>query len=592
MSLADAVAHLSPERWEKANRQLIRKALAEFAHERLITPEPVGKDGDLYVVRSDDGLTRYRFTAIRRALDHWQVDADSISRHRDGAELPLAALEFFIELQKSLGLSEAILPVYLEEISSTLSGTCYKLTKPQLPVAELVTSDFQAIETGMTEGHPCFVANNGRLGFGVHEYLSYAPETASPVRLVWLAAHRSRAAFTAGVGIEYESFLRDELGSVTLNRFRDTLLEKGLDPDNYLLIPVHPWQWWNKLTVTFAAEVARGHLVCLGEGDDEYLAQQSIRTFFNRSNPEKHYVKTALSVINMGFMRGLSAAYMEATPAINDWLAQLIDNDPVLKSTGLSIIRERAAVGYRHLEYEAATGRYSPYRKMLAALWRESPVSSLRDGESLATMASLVHLDHEGASFAGALIERSGLTPVQWLRRYLRAYFTPLLHSFYAYDLVFMPHGENVILVLKDGVVERAIYKDIAEEIAVMDPDAVLPPTVERLRVEVPEDKKLLSIFTDVFDCFFRFLASNLAAEGVLEEDDFWRTVAEVTREYQDSAPELADRFRQYDMFAPEFSLSCLNRLQLRDNEQMVDLADPSGALQLVGTLKNPIAGF
>ncbi|MEV0734443.1 IucA/IucC family siderophore biosynthesis protein [Streptomyces sp. NPDC050549] len=592
MTLADAVAHLSPERWEKANRQLIRKALAEFAHERLITPEPAAQDRDLYVVRSDDGLTRYRFTATRHALDHWQIDADSITRHRDGTELPLAALEFFIELQESLGLSEAILPVYLEEISSTLSGTCYKLTKPQIPVAELVTSDFQAIETGMTEGHPCFVANNGRLGFGIHDYLSYAPETASPVRLLWLAAHRSRAAFTAGVGIEYESFVKGELGSATLDRFGATLTDRGLHPDDYLLIPVHPWQWWNKLTVTFAAEVARGHLVCLGEGDDEYLAQQSIRTFFNRSNPEKHYVKTALSVINMGFMRGLSAAYMEATPAINDWLAQLIENDPVLKSTGLTIIRERAAVGYRHLEYEAATDRYSPYRKMLAALWRESPVPSLRDGESLATMASLVHLDHEGASFAGALVERSGLAPVEWLRRYLRAYFTPLLHSFYAYDLVFMPHGENVILVLKDGVVQRAIYKDIAEEIAVMDPDAVLPPTVERLRVEVPEDKKLLSIFTDVFDCFFRFLAANLAAEGVLEEADFWRTVAEVTREYQDSAPELADKFRQYDMFAPEFSLSCLNRLQLRNNEQMVDLADPSGALQLVGTLKNPIAGF
>lgn len=88
MSLADAVAHLSPERWEKANRLLIRKALAEFAHERLISPELADKDSDLYVVRSDDGLTRYRFTAIRRALDHWQVDADSITRHRDGVELP------------------------------------------------------------------------------------------------------------------------------------------------------------------------------------------------------------------------------------------------------------------------------------------------------------------------------------------------------------------------------------------------------------------------------------------------------------------------------------------------------------------------
>ncbi|MCL3996508.1 IucA/IucC family protein [Streptomyces lavenduligriseus] len=589
MTLADAVAHLSPERWARANRLLVRKALAEFAHERLITPE---EDGGHYVVRSDDGLTAYRFAAVRRALDHWQIDPDSITRHRDGEELPLAALDFFIELKESLGLSDEILPVYLEEISSTLSGTCYKLTKPPVTSAELSRAGFQAIETGMTEGHPCFVANNGRLGFGVHEYLSYAPETASPVRLVWLAAHRSRAAFTAGVGIEYESFLREELGEETVARFRSRLTGRGLDPADYLFIPVHPWQWWNKLSVTFAAEVARDLLVPLGEGDDEYLAQQSIRTFFNASAPHKHYVKTALSVLNMGFMRGLSAAYMEATPAINDWLAQLIESDPVLKASGLSIIRERAAVGYRHLEYERATDRYSPYRKMLAALWRESPVPSLQEGESLATMASLLHVDHEGASFAGALIERSGLGPVEWLRRYLRAYYTPLLHSFYAYDLVFMPHGENTILVLRDGAVRRAVYKDIAEEIAVMDPDAALPPEVARIRVEVPEDKKLLSIFTDVFDCFFRFLAAQLAAEGILEEDGFWRTVAEVTREYQEANPQLADRFRQYDMFAPEFALSCLNRLQLRNNKQMVDLADPSGALQLIGTLENPIAGF
>ncbi|MEV4920334.1 IucA/IucC family C-terminal-domain containing protein, partial [Streptomyces tirandamycinicus] len=32
------------------------------------------------------------------------------------------------------------------------------------------------------------------------------------------------------------------------------------------------------------------------------------------------------------------------------------------------------------------------------------------------------------------------------------------------YDLVYMPHGENVILVLgEDGTVQRAIFKDIAD---------------------------------------------------------------------------------------------------------------------------------
>ncbi|WP_329310412.1 IucA/IucC family protein [Streptomyces sp. NBC_01262] len=590
MNPREAVAHLTPDNWARANRLLVRKALAEFAHERLLTPAAL--DGDRYAVRSDDGTVEYRFAARVLTLDHWQIDAESITRHHGNRELPLDAVDFVIELRGALGLSDQVLPVYLEEISSTLSGTAYKLTKEQVSAAELAKADFQAIETGMTEGHPCFVANNGRLGFGVHEYHAYAPETASPVRLLWLAAHRDHSTFTCAADTDYDRLIRQELGEATLARFADTLAGLGMDLADHHLIPVHPWQWWNKLSVTFAAEIASRRLVPLGPGDDDYLAQQPIRTFFNTSDPSKHYVKTALSVLNMGFMRGLSAAYMEATPAINDWLAGLIARDATLKATGLTIIRERAAIGYRHRQYEAATDRYSPYRKMLAALWRESPVPALEPGRRLATMASLLHTDGEGRSLAAALIGSSGLAPEAWLRRYLDAYLTPLLHSLYAYDLVFMPHGENVILVLDGGTVERVIFKDIAEEIAVLDPHAALPPQVQRIRVEVPEKDKILSIFTDVFDCFFRFLNAVLAGEGVLDEDTFWRTVGTCVRDYQDAHPQLAEKFERYDIFAEEFVLSCLNRLQLRNNQQMLDLADPSAALQFVGTLRNPLAPF
>ncbi|MGB2569119.1 IucA/IucC family protein [Micromonospora citrea] len=590
MNATASVDHLTPPRWDAANRLLVRKALAEFAHERLIVPEPTG--ADRYLVRSDDGAVEYRFTARRFALDHWQVDAAGITRHAGGRELPLDAVDLCLELRGALGLSDEVLPVYLEEISSTLAGTAYKLGKPEVSAADLVKAEFQEIETEMTEGHSCFVANNGRIGFGVHEYHRYAPEAARPVRLLWLAAHRDHATFSSAADLDHDTLLRAELGADTLAGFARTLTDLGLDPADYLYIPVHPWQWWNKLSVSFAGEVARRRLVCLGEGPDEYLAQQSIRTFFNVTDPTRHYVKTALSVLNMGFMRGLSAAYMENTPAINDWLADLVAADPVFRRTRLSIIRERAAVGYRHRQYEAATDRYSPYRKMLAALWRESPVPGLEPGRRLATMASLLHVDRAGRSFAGALVARSGLAPQVWLRRYLDAYLVPLLHSLYAHDLAFMPHGENVILVLHDGVVERVIFKDIAEEIAVMDPEADLPEPVRRIRVAVPEDEKILSIFTDVVDCFLRHLNAILVTEGVLDEDTFWRTVAATAADYADSVPHLADRLRRYDLFAAEFPRSCLNRLQLRNNRQMVDLADPSAALQFVGTLANPLARF
>ena len=148
--------------------------------------------------------------------------------------------------------------------------------------------------------------------------------------------------------------MRDELGDTTLNAFTAQLTEKGLAAEEYILMPVHPWQWNNKLLTVFAADVARHEIVYLGTGDDAYQAQQSIRTFFNRSAPSKRYVKTALSVLNMGFMRGLSPYYMATTPAINGWLAALVADDAWLKRCDFRILREVAAVGYHNRAYEQA----------------------------------------------------------------------------------------------------------------------------------------------------------------------------------------------------------------------------------------------
>ena len=588
-----AVAHLAPRPWERANRRLVRKALAEFAHERLITPQRLDSLG-AYAVTCDDPAVTYRFTARRRALDHGVIDAGGIVRHDarggDGPDDGVDAQRLILDLRDALGLSPDVLPVYLEEIASTLSALAYRLAGPRPSAAELAGAPFQAVEAAMTEGHPCFVANSGRLGFDADEYHAYAPEAAAPVRLVWLAARREVATFTCAADLDYAALVEGELDAATLRRFAATLAGAGLRLGDVRLIPVHPWQWRNRLAVTFAGEIARRRLVYLGPGEDAYQAQQSIRTFFNTSAPRRHYVKTALSVLNMGFVRGLSAEYMRATPAINDWLAGLVADDPVLSGAGMTVLRERAAVGYHPAPYEEATEKGSPYRKMLAALWRESPVPGLADGERLMTMAALLHTDDDGGSLAAALIDRSGLAPAGWLRRYLDAYLTPLLHCFFAHDLVFMPHGENVILVLDDaGAPVRAIFKDIGEEIAVLGPDTPLPADVERVRATVPDELKPLSILTDVIDCVFRFLSATLDEAGTMPEAEFWATVAERIRSYQAAHPELATRFARYDLFAGEFPLSCLNRLQLRDNHEMVDLTDPTTALSLAGPLTNPL---
>ncbi|WP_277185640.1 IucA/IucC family siderophore biosynthesis protein, partial [Caballeronia sp. BR00000012568055] len=316
-----------------------------------------------------------------------------------------------------------------------------------------------------------------------------------------------------------------------------------------------------------------------------------IRTFFNVSNPTKRYVKTSLSILNMGFMRGLSPYYMSGTPAINDYIKGLVASDPYLRDKGFTILREVASLGFRNRYYETAVEADSPYKKMFSALWRENPLSLAGDGQRLMTMAALLHTDRNGRALLPALIDASGIGAQAWLDRYLDAYLAPLVHCFYTHDLVFMPHGENLILVLENHVSVRAIMKDIAEESAILNKDAKLPDNVKRLAVDVPERVKLLAIFIDVFDGFFRYMNQILVEHGCCTEDDFWNAVARCVARYQHAHPQLADKFAQYDMFAPEFLHSCLNRLQLGNNLQMVNLADPAANLKMAGNLRNPLAG-
>ncbi len=583
----DLAAHLTPGTMARAHRDLVAKAIAELTHERLLGPVPDATgDGDRWLLEL--GASTYAFSARRHPLEHWVVDAGSIVRTVEGSPAPVDAQDFVVDCNDRLGIPDHLLPVYLEEIASTLASASWKLTHHRLSSADLVHADHQTIEAAMTEGHPGFVACNGRIGWGVDDYTAYAPETGADIRLHWVAVRRDEAQLSLSAGLTEEEHYLAELGEEVLVDFEKRLRDLGLDPADFLYLPVHPWQWTNRIAVTFAPDVARQALVPLGEVDAVHRAQQSLRTFFPVEHPERSYVKVALAVQNMGFLRGLSPAYMVATPAINDWVAELVDGDGELTRLGFSVLREHAAIGWTGDAYHRLPVA-SPYRKMVAALWRESPVPRLGDGERLATMASLLHRDRDGMPLVAELVRASGLDPSSWVATYLRAYLRPLVHCLLAHDLAFMPHGENLLMVLRDHVPTRMVMKDIGEEVAVLS-DRPLPEDVARIRSAVTPDLAALSIHTDVFDGFLRHLAGILDGAGLLAADHFWALVRDCIAGHAADHPELANAAATYDLLREEFAHSCLNRLQLRNTLQMVDLADQAESLIFAGTLRNPAA--
>lgn len=585
-----ASLHLEKSVWNHVNRLHLRKIIAEFSHERIIVPQHTAEHNGWghYELQNNTQEIVYTFRAKILALNHWYIDTDSLEKHVDDIPAEIDALSFLIEFKDELGIPDESLPVYLEEVCSTLSGSSYLNFYGKPTSEDLLKSGYQQTESTMT-GHPRFIANNGRIGFDASDYREYAPETAEPFSLVWLAGHSSTAIFTAVSTLEYEQVILQELGVENLQRFNDILINKKLNPEDYFFIPVHPWQWFNKLANIFAADIATQQLVCLGYSDDQYLPQQSIRTFFNVSNPEKFYVKTALSVLNMGYIRGLSPKFMKTNPPINEWIYNLVENDSYLQSKKFFILREIASLSFAHQYYEAAISEDSHYKKMLACLWRESPVSRLKENQRLITMAALLHVDNDGNAYLPALIRASGLTIANWLKEYFDCYLSPLIHCFYKWDMVFMPHGENLIMVLENHIPVRAIMKDIGEEVSLLNTTHPVPEAALRLSVTVPETAKTLPLFTQIFDSIFRFISAILVEHDDFSENEFWKLVANCILNYQQEHPEFKEDYKKYDLFIGEFSPDALNRLQLHNNRQLRNRANPFKDLPYIGNMENPI---
>lgn len=591
VSPTQASAHLEKPVWEKVNRLHLRKIIAEFSHEHIIVPQLALEENGWghYMIRHQTQEVTYNFRAKILALNHWYIDSASIEKFLAGKSAPLDALSFIIEFKDELGIPDESLPVYLEEVCSTLSGSSYMNFYGKPGAKELLQAGYQQTESTMT-GHPRFIANNGRIGFDAGDYKAYAPETAAPFSLVWLAGHKSAAVFTAVSSLEYEQVLLQELGEENLQRFNQVLETKKLNPGDYFFIPVHPWQWFNKLSNIFSADIATQQLVCLGYSDDQYLPQQSIRTFFNVSHPKKFYVKTALSVLNMGYVRGLSPAFMKTNPPINEWIYNLVENDSYLQKKRFFILREIASVSFVHRYYESALSTDSQYKKMLACLWRESPVSRITKDQRLITMAALLHVDNEGNAYLPELIRASGLTASNWLTEYFSCYLSPLLHCFYQWDMVFMPHGENLIMVLENHIPVRAVMKDIGEEVSLLNTRHPIPEAAARLAVTVPEAAKTLPLFTQIFDSIFRFISAILVEHAGFSEKKFWKLVGDCILDYQQEHPEFNDAYVKYDLFVSEFSPDALNRLQLHNNRQLRNRANPFKDLPYIGNMTNPAA--
>lgn len=562
---------ISQENWQQANRDLMAKTIAELMHEELLKPTADFEDEKGYTVfRLETGVDHieYSFRGQERLMDYWSIDKNSITRHENGnISSSIDVPQFFLEMQSVFDLDSNTLARYTEELLHTLYCDALILEKGVMSSKDLAEAGYQVIEHHM-KGHPWVIVNKSRLGFSPADLQTFSPEADKPLKVLWFAAHQDRSSFQALENIQKEEFYRSEVGHELYESFKQKLAEKGKSIEDYNLIPVHPWQWENKLKIHYAGDIANGLLILLGEGNDEYSAQQSIRTLFNTKNPEKRYLKTAVSILSTGNIRGLSPKQMKIAPSITDWVKGLIKDDAYLADKGTIFLGEEAATTYLHPQYGAIQNVPYQYNEFLGALWRESASNYLKGDEEMVTMASLLYVDEEGNSLVEAFAKKAGISIEEWVTLYLDAYLTPLLHIYYTHSLCVTPHGENIMVVLKNGLPQRIVIKDFVDDIVLTTeareklPDHLADGLIQSSNKEnIP-----LFILLGVFDAFFRYLSDALHTHSDFKENQFWTLVHQCIESYKNDNPHLQERYEKYDLYVPTFKRFYINSLRLKNN--------------------------
>lgn len=416
---------------------------------------------------------------------------------------------------------------------------------------------FAPLDSALAEGHPYHPCFKSRTGFSTADHARFGPECARPFRLEWLALRRSDIAFSLP-GTEAD-FWRRELGT-DQEILADRLARAGLDFETHTVLPVHPWQMRHLAQGALRSWLADARAVRLGVAGPRYVASQSLRTLHNRDEPGASSVKLSLSVVSTSSLRILDPHFVLTGPALSRWLARIVASDALLRGRyRMDILAEHAA---------ALVDRQGPLAGQLAAIWRESP--KLAPGEAAVPFNALTAREADGVAFVAPWLSRYGLHA--WLDRLVEVAVMPVWHLLVAQGVALEAHGQNMILVHRDGWPERIILRDFHESAEYV-PDFVLRPddvpdfgAIDRAHAGQVDDRfhamRSPAVLAElVIDALFVFnlaeLTHLLQRLHALDEAAFWQGLG---RRLRGHATEhgLEDRLALIGIHAPRLKVEAL----------------------------------
>lgn len=350
--------------------------------------------------------------------------------------------------------------------------------------------------------HP--VAKEKR-GLTAEDYILYQAEYHQPLAVKTVAIKKSHLLQGEGVTDErYTSFWGD-----TLVRCHQALIEKGYDAADYIIFPVHPWQYEHVLPTQFSSEIQQGIVVMLDVTMGQYLSSSSMRTLIPLDQPFTH-LKVPFSMQSLGALRLTPTRYMKNGEAGEALLRHIIAQDASLHGR-VALCDETVWWSYMN----EAQDIFQDQSGHLTMQMRHYPQSA-EEADWVVSMAALAA--HEPTLYQQILDTTEPTTEqIAALFEQVSDAFLKMTLSLMKYGVLPELHGQNVLIAFRDGQVSEFILRD-------HDTVRIFPQWLTAQGFELPDyavrkdtPNTLLNEDIETFFAYFQTLAVSVNLYAIVD---------------------------------------------------------------------------
>ena len=308
------------------------------------------------------------------------------------------------------------------------------------------------LEQWGTIGHPWHPTYKTKLGLSAVDVMRMSPEfqaelkiTIAAIKKDWVHAELQLEATDISLDASYPVWFAQQFPAAFAS-WQEALIQSGYVPDDWVPLPIHPYQAEQFITDEFAAEIAQGVVVLLDHVSIAASPTMSFRTVVPEHSGSMPHMKLPVSLRLTSVERTVSPKSAVMGPRITQLLRRIVAAEHGFDHC-LEIVGEDVGVHYLDPNQDDNRSRH------LSVLYRQNPMTKRTD--------ELFPLP-VGALFSSSAYTKRPLiaelvalgygthdtAAVEFFHQYAQTVLTATLSAYLIYGIAFEAHQQNSFMLV------------------------------------------------------------------------------------------------------------------------------------------------